>query len=119
MYINVYLVCANSKWHDIDEILCYVCAIAFLVCIVSVLCGMSCFILMCRKGPARAGRKGEDGEGKGSSLIVGRDRRELVGGERRCKCILFIVGRDRQEPVGGGRRCCESGSFYNLSLIHI
>ena len=61
MYMNVYLVCASSKWHDIDEILCYVCAIAFLVCIVSVLCGMSCFILMCRKGPAGAGRKGEDG----------------------------------------------------------
>ena len=61
MYMKVYLVCVSSKWHAMDEILCYVCAIALLVCIASVLCGMSCFILMCRKGPAGAGRKGEDG----------------------------------------------------------
>ena len=44
--------------------------------------GMSCFILMSRKGPAGAGRKGEDGGGKCcSSIIVGRGRREPVGGE--------------------------------------
>ena len=34
MYMNVYLVCASSKWHDMDEILCDVCAIALFVCIV-------------------------------------------------------------------------------------
>ena len=79
--MNVSLVCASSKWHDKDEILCYVCAIALLVCIVSVLCGISCFILMYRKGPEGAGRKGKDGGKKGCSfLIVGRGRREPVGG---------------------------------------
>jgi len=44
--------------------------------------GMSCFIPISRKGPAGAGRKGEDGGKKRySSKIVGRGRREPVGGE--------------------------------------
>jgi len=41
-------------------------------------CGMSCFIPISRKGPAGAGRR-----------------------RRRCKYMLFIIGRGRREPVGG------------------
>ena len=75
-------------------------------------CGMSCFILISRKGPAGAGRKGEDGGEKG--LFIYNCRKGPAGAGRRgrrCKCMLFIVGRGRREPVGGGRRCYESSLF--------
>ena len=89
--MNVYLVCTSSKWHDMDEILCYICAIALLVCIVFVFCGMSCFILMRRRDRREPVGKGEDGGRKGcSSIIVGRGRREPVGGGRRCKCSCIL-----------------------------